>query len=75
MCLAVPAQIKIINGNLADVDIMGIGKKVDIRLIENPKIDDYVLIHAGFGIQKIDKEYFDYLENIFKNEMDIGENV
>ncbi|MBP2031700.1 hydrogenase expression/formation protein HypC [Clostridium algifaecis] len=75
MCLAVPAQIKIINGNLADVDIMGIDKKVDIQLIENPKIDDYVLIHAGFGIQKIDKEYFDYLENIFKSEIDSGENI
>lgn len=75
MCLAVPAQIKSIYGNLADVDIMGVVKKVNIQLIENPKINDYILIHAGFGIQKIDEEYFDYLENIFQSEIDNEEDI
>lgn len=75
MCLAISARIKFIDGSLADVDIMGIEKKVDIQLIENPKIDDYILIHAGFGIEKIDKEYFNYLQNVFQREIDNEENI
>lgn len=75
MCLAIPARIKSINGNLADVDIMGVEKKVDIQLIENPKVEDYILIHAGFGIQKIDAGYFTYLQNIFQKEIDNEENI
>ncbi|WP_368488245.1 HypC/HybG/HupF family hydrogenase formation chaperone [Clostridium sp. BJN0013] len=70
MCLAVPGIIKSIHGNLAKVDIMGIEKNVDIELIENPKIKDYILIHAGFGIEKIDREYFRYLQKVFQEELD-----
>jgi hydrogenase expression/formation protein HypC len=75
MCLAIPARIKFIDGNLADVDIMGVEKRVDIQLIENPKVEDYILIHAGFGIQKIDVDYFSYLQNIFQKEIDNEENI
>lgn len=70
MCLAVPGIIKSIHGNLAKVDIMGIEKNVDIELIENPEIKDYILIHAGFGIEKIDREYFHYLKKIFQEEIE-----
>ncbi|KOF58207.1 MULTISPECIES: HypC/HybG/HupF family hydrogenase formation chaperone [Clostridium] len=70
MCLAVPGKIKSINENLAKVDIMGIEKSVDIELIENPHVNDYILIHAGFGIEKIDNEYFDYLEKVFQEEVE-----
>lgn len=69
VCLAVPGKIKSINRDLAKVDIMGIEKTVDIELIENPHIKDYILIHAGFGIEKIDEEYFNYLEQVFQEEM------
>lgn len=70
MCLAVPGIIKSIHGNLAKVDIMGIEKNVDIELIENPEIKDYILIHAGFGIEKIDREYFHYLKKVFQEEIE-----
>ncbi|MFL0194809.1 HypC/HybG/HupF family hydrogenase formation chaperone [Clostridium sp. WILCCON 0269] len=70
MCLAIPGIIKSIHGNLAKVDIMGIEKNVDIELIENPEIKDYILIHAGFGIEKIDREYFHYLKKIFQEEIE-----
>lgn len=69
VCLAIPGKIKAINKNLAKVDIMGIEKTVDIELIENPHIKDYILVHAGFGIEKIDEEYFNYLEQVYKEEM------
>lgn len=72
MCLALPGRIKAVCDNLAQVDIMGVEKKVDVELIENPKIQDYVLIHAGFAIEKIDEEYFDYLNKVFKEELKDG---
>ena len=56
MCLAIPAKINKINGNVAEVESLGVIKKVDISLIPEVKIGDYVIVHAGFAIQLIDRE-------------------
>lgn len=56
MCLAIPAKIIEIDNEEATVDYGGVIKKTNISLVENIKIDDYVIIHAGFAIQKIQKE-------------------
>ncbi|MHA1596234.1 MAG: HypC/HybG/HupF family hydrogenase formation chaperone [Candidatus Asgardarchaeia archaeon] len=55
MCLAVPAKILSIRGAKALVDFGGIRREVNIALLESPKEGDYVLVHAGFAIQKIDE--------------------
>ncbi|WP_315116057.1 HypC/HybG/HupF family hydrogenase formation chaperone [uncultured Clostridium sp.] len=64
MCLAVCGKIKNVEPPFASIDIKGIEACVNIDLIDNPAKGDYVLVHAGFAIQKIDEEYFNYLENI-----------
>lgn len=69
MCLAIAGKIKSIDKNSAKVDIMGIEKIVDIELIENPEIDDFILIHAGFGIEKINSEYYDFLQKVYYEEI------
>jgi len=56
MCVAVPAKVLKINGNIAEVNLMGVLKKVDISLIPDVKIDDFVIVHAGFAIQIIEQE-------------------
>jgi hydrogenase expression/formation protein HypC len=56
MCYAIPAKIIEINEDTATVDYGGVTKKTNISLIENSKIGDYVLIHAGFAIEKLDKK-------------------
>jgi hydrogenase expression/formation protein HypC len=66
MCIAIPGQIIHIDNGCAVVDIMGIQTNVNIRLIEKVAIKDYVLIHAGFAIQKIDKYYYTYLNKIYE---------
>lgn len=66
MCLAVPAKIISLEGNDAKVDIMGIESNVNIQLIEEPKAGEYVLIHAGCAIQRIDSNYFEDLQRIFQ---------
>ena len=61
MCLAVPGEIIHINGDYASVNIMGVETKVFIKLIEDPRIGDYVMIHVGCAIEKINKEYYGFL--------------
>jgi hydrogenase expression/formation protein HypC len=56
MCLAIPAIIKKINKNIAEIESMGVTKDVEISLVPEVKVGDYVIIHAGFAIQIIDKE-------------------
>ncbi len=56
MCLAIPAKVTKINGNEATVDIMCNQTKANISVLENIKIGDYILVHAGFGIQKYDEK-------------------
>ncbi len=55
MCLAVPSKIIAINDEMGIVDVDGIKREVGLHLIENPMIGDYVIVHAGFAINKIDE--------------------
>jgi hydrogenase expression/formation protein HypC len=56
MCLAIPMQIESLEGNLAVVDAAGARRQISVALLENAMVGDYVLVHAGFAIQKIDQE-------------------
>ncbi len=56
MCLAVPGRVVSIAGNVAEVDINGIVTRADVTLVEDVVVGDYVLVHAGFAIQKYDRE-------------------
>ncbi len=57
MCLAIPSRIVNIDNPFATIDVFGARKQVSLMLLpEEPRVDDYVLVHAGFAIQKIDKD-------------------
>jgi hydrogenase expression/formation protein HypC len=56
MCLAIPARILRIEGNLALVDMAGVNREADIRMVSNVRVGEYVLIHAGFAIEKIEEK-------------------
>ena len=56
MCLAVPMQIESIDGDQATVNVGGTKRDVSVALLESPSIGDFVLVHAGFAIQKIDEK-------------------
>lgn len=73
MCLAVPAQIIGLEEYSAIIDIMGIESKVNSQLIEEPKIGDYILVHAGCAIQKIDADYFEELQKVFQSMLEVNE--
>jgi hydrogenase expression/formation protein HypC len=55
MCLAVPGKILSIEGKDADVDFGGVTRKVNVSLVK-AGIGEYVIIHAGFAIQVVDRE-------------------
>ncbi|THB80093.1 MAG: HypC/HybG/HupF family hydrogenase formation chaperone [Desulfobacteraceae bacterium] len=55
MCLAVPSKIVEINGNVAKVDVDGVSREASIMLLDDVKIGDYVIVHAGFAINKVDE--------------------
>ena len=61
MCLAVPARILTIEEIHAWAETMGVQQRVNIQLIDSPKPGDYILVHAGFAIEKIDPEQFKFL--------------
>ena len=68
MCLSIPARIVEINGNMADVSVGGTIFKAGLQMVENAGIGDYILLHAGFAIQKIsEKEALETLKLL--NEM------
>ncbi|MEA2104841.1 MAG: HypC/HybG/HupF family hydrogenase formation chaperone [Candidatus Cloacimonadota bacterium] len=56
MCLAVPYRVVSIKGNKAKADVYGVVKEIDVRILQNLKEDDFVLVHAGFAIQKVNQE-------------------
>ncbi|MGI6405595.1 MAG: HypC/HybG/HupF family hydrogenase formation chaperone [Syntrophaceticus sp.] len=56
MCLAIPSKIIKIDGNIAEVDIGGNIKEINILLTPEAKVGDYVLLHAGYAIQVIDED-------------------
>ena len=56
MCLAIPGKILEIEPPYAMVDIGGIGRKVHLGIIADPGVGEYILVHAGFAISKIDRE-------------------
>ena len=55
MCLAVPGKILSITGKDADVDFGGVTRKVNVSLVK-ADVGEYVIIHAGFAIQVVDRE-------------------
>ncbi|MBI1913104.1 MAG: HypC/HybG/HupF family hydrogenase formation chaperone [Deltaproteobacteria bacterium] len=56
MCLGIPGKIIEINGSTAKVDIAGTRKEASIKLMEDVKVGEFVIIHAGFAIEKVDEQ-------------------
>ncbi len=56
MCLAVPSKIIEINNNRAKADFGGVHRTISVQLLPGVKVGDYVLVHTGFAIGKVDPE-------------------
>jgi hydrogenase expression/formation protein HypC len=56
MCLAIPSTIVKIEDEMATIDVAGVKRKASLLLVEDAQVGDYVIVHAGFAIRKIDEE-------------------
>jgi len=67
MCLAVPSKIIRIKNSTATIDVYGAQRDISLLLIEDSvDIGDYVLVHAGFAIQKIQEDIAEETLGLFK---------
>lgn len=62
MCIAIPSKIVKIENNIATIDVDGVKREASLLLLDEPKVGDYVIVHAGFAIHKIDEA--DALESL-----------
>ena len=56
MCLAVPLKLIEIDGKNAVGEAMGMKRKLRVDFIENPQLGEYVMVHAGFAIERLSEE-------------------
>jgi hydrogenase expression/formation protein HypC len=57
MCLAIPAKVISVNGYSALVNIEDVEYTASLLLIDDVKPGDYIMLHAGFAIEKVDPEF------------------
>jgi hydrogenase expression/formation protein HypC len=73
MCLAIPGKIiEIVDAEnqIAKVDVGGVRRNINIGMIDDTKVGDYVLIHVGFAMTKIDEQQAEETLHVLK---EIGE--
>ncbi len=56
MCLSIPSKVISIQGDKAIVSVAGTEYEASLQLVEDVEVNDYVLLHTGFAIQKISEE-------------------
>ena len=56
MCVAIPALIRSIDNDVAQVEIGGITQQANLQLCPQAKIGDYVIVHTGYAINILDQE-------------------
>ena len=75
MCLAVPAKVLDIKDRLGVVELSGIQRKVSFMLLPEGNVGDYVLVHAGFAIQVIDKKEAEETNALLREMSGLGREV
>jgi len=56
MCLGVPVKVIEKKGKEAVAEFKGVKRSISLELLDKVKVGDYVILHAGFAIQRLDKK-------------------
>ena len=72
MCLGVPMQVKTIENDMAICEIDGVQREASLMMIDDVAIGDYVLIHAGFAIEKIDENEAQLTLQALREALEMG---
>jgi hydrogenase expression/formation protein HypC len=73
MCVAVPALVRSIEGELATVELGGINQQVSLRLTPEVKVGDYVIVHTGYAINVLDQEEAEETLRLFEQMANAAE--
>ena len=55
MCLDIPSKVVKIDNDIGIIDVDGVKKETSLLLLDDVKVGDYVIVHAGFAINKLDE--------------------
>jgi hydrogenase expression/formation protein HypC len=57
MCLAIPVEVtELLDGDMAKVSLDGVQKVISLALVEDVQVGDYVILHVGYALNKLDPE-------------------
>ncbi len=57
MCLAIPALVvELLPDDMARIELDGVRKEISLNLLDDVQVGDYVIVHVGFALQKLDPE-------------------
>lgn len=57
MCLAIPARVvELLAADMARIELDGVRKEISLALVEDVAVGDYVIVHVGYALQKLDPE-------------------
>ncbi len=72
MCLAVPMKVAEIAGGTAICEVDGVRREASLMMLDDVVVGDYVLLHAGFAIEKIDPLEAQKTLDVFREILDSG---
>jgi hydrogenase expression/formation protein HypC len=72
MCLGVPMLVVDIAGETAVCEIDGVRREANLMMVDGVGVGDFVLIHAGFAIEKLDREDAEETIRLFRELLDQG---
>lgn len=65
MCVGIPSKIVSLNGEMAVIEVYGVQKEVSVVLLDDLSVGDYVIVHAGFALNKIDEAEAEEILRLF----------
>lgn len=72
MCLGIPAKVIEVKGDIGRVEIGGIRRPINLSLVDDIKRGDYIIVHAGFAITKMDEKEAEETLKLLKKVSDEG---
>ncbi len=75
MCLAVPGLVLSIDGDYAEVEFGGVRKNVCVTLLPGLKVDEYVIVHTGYAIEKMKPEEAEKTLDLFRQMAEMAEKM
>lgn len=75
MCLSIPAKVVQIKGQMAKVEVGGVNYEASLQMLTDVKEGDYVLLHTGFAIEKIDDEEAKATLKVFEDFEALNKNM